>query len=84
MTPRSVFRSYVRVRFNDCDPLGHVNNTVYLGFLEQAAIDHAAAVGWPANRLREDVGALFMARRHEIDFRPLKTMCCGSTPGPRR
>ena len=24
------------VRFRDCDPLGHVNNAVYLTYLEQA------------------------------------------------
>lgn len=43
--PRSGFMSYVRVRFHECDPLGHLNNTVYLGYLEQAAIDHAVAAG---------------------------------------
>lgn len=66
--PKSGFVSHVRVRFQECDPLGHVNNTVYLGYLEQAAIDHAAAAGWPASRLRAETGAVFVARRHEIDF----------------
>ena len=50
--PRTGFHSFVRVRFQECDPFGHVNNTVYLGYLEQVAIDHAAAVGWPAARLQ--------------------------------
>lgn len=68
MTPRSAFVAHVRVRFNECDSLGHVNNAVYLGYLEQAAIDHAAAAGWPASRLRDEFGAVFVARRHEIDF----------------
>lgn len=66
--PRSAFVAHVRVRFNECDPLGHVNNAVYLGYLEQAAIDHAAAARWPASRLKEEFGAVFVARRHEIDF----------------
>lgn len=65
---RSAFVAHVRVRFNECDPLGHVNNAVYLAYLEQAAIDHAAAAGWPAVRLREEFGAVFVARRHEIEF----------------
>lgn len=65
---RSAFMAYVRVRFNECDPLGHVNTAVYLGYLEQAAIDHAAAAGWPAARLREEFGAVVVARRHEVDF----------------
>lgn len=68
IVPRSSFVSHVRVRFHECDPLGHVNNAVYLGYLEQAAIDHAAAAGWPASRLREEFGAVFVARRHEIEF----------------
>lgn len=65
---RSAFVSHVRVRFNECDPLGHVNNAVYLGYLEQVAIDHAAAAGWPSSRLQAEYGAVFVARRHEIDF----------------
>ncbi len=68
MKERSAFVAHVRVRFNECDPFGHVNNAVYLGYLEQAAIDHAAAAGWPASRLQEEIGAVFVARRHEIEF----------------
>lgn len=34
MTPLYTHR--VEVRFADCDPLGHVNNAVYLSYLEQA------------------------------------------------
>jgi acyl-CoA thioester hydrolase len=66
--PKSAFLTCVRVLFRDCDPLGHVNNAVYVGYLEQAAIDHAAAAGWPADRLQREAGAVFVARRHEIDF----------------
>jgi acyl-CoA thioester hydrolase len=65
---KSGFVAFVRVRFHECDPLGHVNNAVYLNYLEQIAIDHAAAMGWPADRLRQEVGALFVARRHEIEY----------------
>ncbi|CAA9542172.1 MAG: hypothetical protein AVDCRST_MAG87-173 [uncultured Thermomicrobiales bacterium] len=66
--PRSGFKAHVRVRFHECDPYGHVNNAVYLGYLEQVAIDHAAAAGWSSARLRAEVGAVFVARRHEIEF----------------
>ncbi|MBA2277819.1 MAG: acyl-CoA thioesterase [Chloroflexia bacterium] len=65
--PRSAFLLTVRVRFHELDPLGHVNNAVYLTYLEEAAIEHAAAAGWPASRLRQH-GGVFIARRHEIDF----------------
>jgi acyl-CoA thioester hydrolase len=30
----------LEVRFRDCDPMGHVNNAVYLTFLEQARFNH--------------------------------------------
>jgi len=30
----------LEVRFRDCDPMGHVNNAVYLTYLEQARFSH--------------------------------------------
>lgn len=66
--PKTAYRLTVRVRFHECDPLGHVNNAVYLNYLEQAAIDHAALSGWAQEDLERDVGAVFLARRHEIDY----------------
>lgn len=46
-----------RVRFNDCDPMGHVNNAAYSTYLEQARIGV--------------LGGLdpFILARVEIDFR---------------
>ncbi|HEU5434738.1 MAG TPA: thioesterase family protein [Thermomicrobiales bacterium] len=61
------FLAHVRVRFHDVDALGHVNNAAYLTYLEQAAIDHAALAGFDLTRMRE-LGGLFIARRHELDF----------------
>lgn len=66
--PRTVLRTFVRVRFGECDPYGHLNNAVYLGYLEQAAFDHAALCGWPVKRLLGETGAVFVARRHEMEF----------------
>ena len=62
-----VYLAHFRVRHHQLDPLGHVNNAAYLNFLEQAAIDHAAAAGYDVPRLRE-LGGLFIARRHEVDY----------------
>jgi acyl-CoA thioester hydrolase len=66
--PTSGYVNYVRVRFNECDPLGHVNNAVYLNYLEQVAIDHAASLGWSSAALIAKVGAVFVARKHEIEY----------------
>lgn len=67
-SPKSGFVSYFRVRFSECDPLGHVNNAVFLTYLEQTAIDHAAAAGWSSQDLRRQTGAVFVARKHEIEY----------------
>lgn len=65
--PNGRFQTVVTVRFDELDPLRHVNNAVYLAWLEQAAIDHAEHAGWPETRQRE-IGGVFIARRHEIDY----------------
>jgi acyl-CoA thioester hydrolase len=64
---RHVYLAHFRVRNNELDSLGHVNNSVYLNYLDQAAIDHAAAAGFSEAHLRE-IGGVFVARRHEIDY----------------
>ncbi len=46
-----------RVRFRDCDAMGHVNNAVYSTFLEEARIDVLGDL------------ATFILARVEIDFR---------------
>jgi len=62
-----VFESFVRVRFHEVDSLGHVNNAVYLEYLEQSAIDHAVATGLDVDRLKT-FGGRFVAHRHDIDY----------------
>jgi Thioesterase-like superfamily len=43
LTP--IFIHRLEVRFRDCDPMGHVNNAVYLTYLEQARFSHWRAIG---------------------------------------
>ncbi len=64
---RPVYELRLRVRSYEVDVLGHVNNAVYLNYLEQAATEHAAALGFGEARLTE-LGGLFVVRRHEIDY----------------
>jgi len=48
----------------------HVNNAVYLNWLEQAVFDACAQVGWTWSRLL-DYGVIVVQRRHELEyFRP--------------
>lgn len=40
-----VHRSRIAIRWGDMDALGHVNNTVYFRYMEQARIDWMAKMG---------------------------------------
>lgn len=64
---RPVYTMRLRVRQYEMDSFGHVNNAVYLNYLEQAATEHAAALGFGQARLAE-LSGLFLVRRHEIDY----------------
>src|SRR5262249_42432702 len=60
------------VRFRDCDPLGHVNNAVYLTYLEQARFTlWRQQLGFVARPVSEGGkrGEGMILARAEIDFR---------------
>lgn len=64
-----VFVHRLEVRFRDCDPLGHVNNAVYLTYLEQARLAHWRAL-WNFRQPGSDprVPGVILARA-EVDYR---------------
>jgi acyl-CoA thioester hydrolase len=62
------FTTALRVRHYEMDALGHVNNAVYLHYLEQAAIEHSEQLGLTLARFRE-LGGVFILRKMEIDYR---------------
>lgn len=51
----------------DIDELGHVSNLVYLRWVLDVAMAHSRACGWDYGDYRR-LGAVFMVRRHEIDY----------------
>lgn len=62
----------LQVRFRDCDPLGHVNNAVYLTYLEQARFNlWRAQLGFQAKSASDagPRGIGFILARVECDFR---------------
>lgn len=68
-----ILRHRLTVRFRDCDPLGHVNNAVYLTYLEQARfMVWRAQLGYVARAEGEGApgqGRLgFILARVECDF----------------
>lgn len=68
MQPKIGYLSLVKVRFNECDPMGHLNNANYLTYLEQVAFDAISAAEYDRFALVEKFGALFVVRKHEVTY----------------
>ncbi len=62
------FSHRIEVRFRDCDPLGHVNNAVYLTYLEQTRLFHWRTLWGFGLDPSPSVPGVIMARA-EIDFK---------------
>ena len=61
------FTVRLRVRRYETDILGHVNNAVYLNYLEQAAVEHSDSLGLTYERYRE-LGGVWVLRHMKIDY----------------
>jgi acyl-CoA thioester hydrolase len=61
------FRLTFDVCASDIDPLGHVNNVSYVRWIQDIAIAHSAALGLDFAEYAR-LGAIFVVRRHEIDY----------------
>lgn len=64
------FSHSLDVRFRDCDPMGHVNNAVYLTYLEQARFFHWRALDLSGGEGEGAAGVPgVILARIEIDYR---------------
>ncbi|MBA3456111.1 MAG: acyl-CoA thioesterase [Deltaproteobacteria bacterium] len=52
---------------SDIDEVGHVSNIVYVRWVNDVAMEHSRALGWDYAAYKA-FGAVFMVRRHEIDY----------------
>lgn len=64
LRPVEPFEMTVRVDPADIDALGHVNNIVYLRWVQDVAAAHWFAAAPPADQ----AGLVWMVVRHEIDY----------------
>lgn len=62
-----IFEHQLVVTNSHIDMVGHVNNVVYLQWMQDAALAHSAALGWPAERYQQH-GAGWVARLHQIEY----------------
>ena len=56
------------------DRQGHVNNLAYVAWMQDVAIEHSAAVGWPMERHLAN-GAGWVVRAHFVEY--LRPTCSG-------
>lgn len=62
-----IYHYEVTVTADDIDRQGHVNNLVYVRWMQEAGMAHSSAQGWPAERY-EAAGIGWVARSHHIDY----------------
>ena len=62
-----IFHTSLRVGPESIDAVGHVNNREYLRWMEEIAVDHSAAQGWPMDRYFAD-GTAWFASSHFIEY----------------
>ena len=65
--PPGVVKQRRRVNWQDIDPANHVNNSVYLAYVEDGGAQALAAHGWPLTRVWAE-GLSIVARRHQIEY----------------
>jgi acyl-CoA thioester hydrolase len=71
--PPGVFTLRRRVEWRDLDTAGHVNNAMYMAYLEDCGVQVAAAYGWPMTRMFK-AGFGLVARRYRIEYMQSATM----------
>lgn len=65
---RAIYLHLHTVRPEEIDGVGHANNVCYVQWMQDAAIAHSAALGWPPERYRA-AGFGWVARSHFIEYR---------------
>lgn len=62
------FRTQRKVEWRDLDPIQHVNNTVYLAYVQEAGLQALQHPGWTMDRL-EQAGVNLYPTQHHIEYR---------------
>lgn len=62
-----IFHRRLVVGPDSIDAVGHVNNREYLRWMEEIAVEHSAAQGWPMERYFEG-GTAWVASTHFLEY----------------
>jgi len=63
----AIYTAQFQVRHYECDAYGHLNNANYARYMEEAAFEASASVGYSKARY-ESMGFLWLAHETEIEF----------------
>ncbi|TWT30039.1 acyl-CoA thioesterase [Blastopirellula retiformator] len=63
----AIYEHAVSVASADIDMQGHVNNLVYLRWMQDAAVAHSVAENWGKRRY-EELGCGWVVRAHSIEY----------------
>lgn len=66
--PAAVYRFRHTVSPEEIDQLGHAGNIHYVRWMQDAAVAHSAALGWPLDRYLA-LGAGWVVRSHQVTYR---------------
>src|SRR5690349_20211247 len=61
------FTNEFTVARDEIDELGHVNNQVYIGWMQDIAVAHSTAQGWPPQRYLSG-GRVWVVRSHFVEY----------------
>jgi acyl-CoA thioester hydrolase len=62
-----VFAQTFSIPEDAIDELGHVSNLKYIAWMQDIAIQHSSAKGWPVERYLEN-GAVWVVRSHFVSY----------------
>lgn len=61
--------SKVKIRFNDCDPIGHLNNAKYIEYMLNAREDHVESFyGFTYEQYTKETGCTWITIQNEIAY----------------
>ena len=63
----AIFEHTQPVLPSDIDGIGHVNNLVFVRWLQDAAVAHSAAQGWPGSAYHQ-LGKGWVVRSHFVEY----------------
>jgi acyl-CoA thioester hydrolase len=67
LTAVRIYTKRFEVPADAIDAQGHVSNLAYVAWMQDLAIEHSTAVGWPMARYR-DLGAGWVVRSHFVEY----------------